>query len=328
MKVLAYCTRSDEIDVFNKLSSKYGHEVTMIPENFSPETAHLAKGYDGITFFVNCKATREALETIASFGVKYIATRGAGFNNIDLVACKELDIKVSNVPAYSPNAVSELTIGLVINLTRKIHRAVERVKEQNFELNGLIGTEVRNLTIGVIGTGRIGLNVIKAFSGFGCKIIANDIYESDEVKKYAEYKSLDEVYKEADIITLHCPLSADNYNMINDKAIEKMKNGVIIINVARGGLVDTAALVRGLKSQKISAAALDTYENEVGIFHDNHTDNVLQDEVLTWLLQCPNVILTPHYAFYTDEAVKNMVETTLLNIKDFELFGAAKNEIA
>lgn len=328
MKVLAYCTRSDEIDVFNKLSSKYGHEVTMIPENFSPETAHLAKGYDGITFFVNCKATREALETIASFGVKYIATRGAGFNNIDLVACKELDIKVSNVPAYSPNAVSELTIGLVINLTRKIHRAVERVKEQNFELNGLIGTEVRNLTIGVIGTGRIGLNVIKAFSGFGCKIIANDIYESDEVKKYAEYKSLDEVYKEADIITLYCPLSADNYNMINDKAIEKMKNGVIIINVARGGLVDTAALVRGLKSQKISAAALDTYENEVGIFHDNHTDNVLQDEVLTWLLQCPNVILTPHYAFYTDEAVKNMVETTLLNIKDFELFGAAKNEIA
>lgn len=328
MKVLAYCTRSDEIDVFNKLSSKYGHEVTMIPENFSPETAHLAKGYDGITFFVNCKATREALETIASFGVKYIATRGAGFNNIDLVACKELDIKVSNVPAYSPNAVSELTIGLVINLTRKIHRAVERVKEQNFELNGLIGTEVRNLTIGVIGTGRIGLNVIKAFSGFGCKIIANDIYESDEVKKYAEYKSLDEVYKEADIITLYCPLSADNYNMINDKAIEKMKNGVIIINVARGGLVDTAALVRGLKSQKISAAALDTYENEVGIFHDNHTDNVLQDEVLTWLLQCPNVILTPHYAFYTDEAVKNMVETTLLNLKDFELFGAAKNEIA
>jgi lactate dehydrogenase-like 2-hydroxyacid dehydrogenase len=327
MKVLAYCTRSDEVERFNKLSQKYKHEITMIPESFSSETAYLAKDYDGIVIFVNCKANREALEIISSFGVKYIASRGVGYDNIDLAACKELGIKASNVPAYSPNSVSELTVGLAITLTRKINAGVKRVEMQNFELDELIGIEIRNLIIGVIGTGKIGFNVIKAFSGFGCSIIANDIYENKEVMQYAKYKPIDEVYAEADIITLHCPLSDKNYHMVNDEAIGKMKNGVIIINVARGGLIDTEALIRGLKSGKIRAAALDTYENEVSIFHNNHTNNVLQDDLLVRLLQYPNVVITPHYAFYTDEAVENMIETALSNLKDFELSGSAKNEI-
>lgn len=327
MKVLAYCVRPDEMEGFKKYSKKYGHEADIRPEPFSPETAHLAEGYDGITILGNCKANREALEIIASFGIKYMASRSAGTNNIDLEACKELGIKATNVPAYSPNSVSEFTVGLAITLTRKINAGIKRVRVQNFGLNGLIGIELRNLTIGVIGTGRIGFNVIKAFSGFGCNIIAHDIYENKEVEKYATYKTADEVYAEADIITLHCPLFEENYHMINDETINKMKDGVIIINAARGGLIDAEALIRGLKSGKVRAAALDTYENEIGIFHSDHTNSILQDDVLARLLQFPNVVITPHYAFYTDEAVSNMVETALSNLKDFEVSGSAKNEI-
>lgn len=327
MKILAYCVRPDEIEAFKEFSKKYGHQVTTITETFSPQSASLAEGYGGISILGNCIATREALEIISSFGIKYMASRSAGTNNIDLEACKEFGIKATNVPAYSPNSVSEFTIGLALTLTRKINAGIKRVQVQNFGLNGLIGTEIRNLTVGVIGTGRIGTNVVKAFSGFGCKIIANDIYQNDEVKKYAEYKTIDELYAEADIITLHCPLFDDNYHMINDDSIAKMKDGVMIINAARGGLVDPEALIKGLKSGKIRGAALDTYENEVGIFHNDHTNSILQDDILARLLQFPNLVITPHYAFYTDEAVSNMVEIALLSLKEFELEGSSKNEI-
>lgn len=327
MKVLAYCVRPDEMDGFDKFSKKYNHEVTTTPQAFSPESAALAEGYEGISILGNCKANREALEIISSLGIKYMATRSAGINNIDLEACKDLGIQVTNVPAYSPNSVSEFTIGLALNLTRKIGAAMGRVQVQNFGLNGLIGIELRNLTIGIIGAGRIGFNVIKAFAGFGCKIIAYDICENKEVEEYAEYKTIEEVYAESDIITLHCPLVDETYHMIDGKAIEQMKNGAILINASRGALVDAEALIRGLKSGKIRGAALDTYENETGIFHSDHTNSILQDDILARLLQFPNVIITPHFAFYTDEAVSNMVEVALSNLKDFELSGMAKNEL-
>ena len=244
MKVLAYHVREDEMEAFKKYSEQYGHEVTTTPQPFSPETAHMAEGYEGISIVGNCIATREALEKIASYGIKYVASRTAGYDNIDLKACKELGIKATNVPAYSPNSVSEFTVGLTIALTRKINQAIKRVEVQNYGLKGLIGIELRNLTIGVIGTGRIGFNVIKAFSGFGGRIIAHDIFQNKEVEKYAEYKSFDEVLAEADIITLHCPLTEDNYHMINDETIAKMKDGVIIVNAARGALIDAEALIR------------------------------------------------------------------------------------
>ena len=327
MKILAYCVRPDEMDGFNEFSKKYGHEVTTVAETFSPESAPLAEGYDGITILGNCHANRRALEIIASFGIKYMASRSAGINNIDLEACDELGIKVTNVPAYSPNSVSEFTVGVALNLTRNIHIGARRAEGQNFGLNGLIGIEVRNLTVGVIGTGRIGFNVVKAFSGFGCRIIAHDIDENKEVEEYAEYKSLDELYAEADIITLHTPLFDENYHMINEESISKMKDGVIIINPARGALVDAEALVKGLKSGKIRGAALDTYEHETGIFHNDHSNSILEDDTLARLLQLPNVIVTPHFAFYTDEAVSNMVEIALSNLKDFQLTGRGKNQI-
>ncbi len=327
MKILAYGVRPDEMQGFREFSKKYGHEVTTVSESFSPESAYLAKGYEGISILGNCRANREALEVLSSLGVKYMASRSAGINNIDLEACKEFGIKATNVPAYSPNSVSEFTVGLALVMTRKINQAIKRVQIQNFSLNGLIGIELRNLTIGVIGTGRIGFNVIKGFSGFGGEIIAYDIYQNKEVENYAEYKTLDKVLAESDIITLHCPLTDENYHMIDNEAIDKMKKGVIIINAARGALIDTEALIKGLKSEKIGGVAIDTYENEVGLFHNDHTNNILQDDTLARLMQFPNVVITPHCAFYTDNAVSNMVEIALSNLRDFELTGKAKNEI-
>lgn len=327
MKVLAYSVRPDEIDGFNKFSKQYGHDVKIISTNFNPSIANLAEGYEGISILGNDLCNREALEKLASLGVKFIAQRVAGTDNIDIEAANELGIKAANVPAYSPNSVSEFTVGLILSLTRNIPYALKRVELQHFGLGGLLGTEVRNLTIGVIGTGRIGFNVIKALFGFGCNIIAYDIYQNDEVKKYATYVSLEELYEKSDIITLHTPLFAENTHMINDESILKMKDGVYIINAARGGLVDSEALLRGLKSGKVGKAALDTYEKEYGVVHNIHMGEILQDDIYTRLLQLPNVLVTPHMAFYTDEAVTNMVEISLSNLKDFELNGLCKNEI-
>ncbi len=327
MKILAYCVRPDEVESFGEFSKKYGHEVELIPQSFGPDVAHLAKGYDAISILGNCKATREALSKIKDYDIKYMASRSAGVNNIDLEAADELGIGVSNVPAYSPNSVSELTVGITLCLTRKIPTALKRVDTQNFALNGLIGVELRNLTIGVIGTGRIGLEVIKGFSGFGAKLIAYDVMENEAAKDYVEYKSLDEVYKTADIITMHIPVTEDNFHMINKESIAKMKDGVFIINSARGGLINTEDLIEGLKSGKVGGAALDTYENEVGVFHNNKMNEILKDDTLAKLRSFPNVVLTPHCGFYTDEAVSNMVETALLSLKEFEMQGSSKCQV-
>lgn len=327
MKILAYCVRPDEVDSFKKFSKKYGHDVDLIPESFGPKTAYLAKGYEAISILGNDNANREALEKLKQYGIKYLATRSAGVNNIDFDAAKEFDINVANVPAYSPNSVSELTVAVTLCLTRKIPFALKRVQLNNFALNGLIGVELRNLTLGIIGTGRIGLKVIEAFSGFGMKkMIGYDIIENEKAKKYIEYKSLDEVYKEADIITFHTPLTEDNYHMIGSKSIDKMKDGVFIINAARGALIDSEALIKGLKSGKIGGAALDSYEYEQGVFHNNRMNEIMKDDTLERLKSFPNVVITPHLGFYTDEAVSNMVEITLSNLKDFEEKRNCKNQ--
>lgn len=327
MKILAYSVRPDEIDAFNEFSSSYGHNVKIISTNFSPQVAHLAEGYEGVSILGNDLCNREALETLSKLGVKYIGQRVAGTDNIDIEAASELGIKAANVPAYSPNSVSEFTVGLILSLTRNIPYAIKRAELQDFSLGGLLGIEVRNLTIGVVGTGRIGINVIKALSGFGCEILANDIYENEEVKKLATYVSLDEIYEKSDVITLHLPLFDESKHMINDESIEKMKKGVYIINAARGGLVDPEALLRGLKSGKVGKAAIDTYEREYGIVHHSHIGEVLQDDTYARLLQMPNVVITPHMAFYTDEAVSNMVEISLSNLRDFETTDNCNNEI-
>ena len=327
MKVLAYCVRPDEISSFEEFSKKFNHEVNTLKDSFSKETAYLAKGYDAVSILGNDNANREAIEEIAKLGVKYLATRSAGINNIDLDAAKENNIRVSNVPAYSPNSVAEFTVGVTLCLARNLKKAFKRVESQNFSLNGLIGFELRNKTIGIIGTGRIGQTVIQGFSGFGAKLIGYDLYQNENAAKYIEYKSLDEVFKEADIITLHCPLTKDNYHLINKKNIEKMKDGVVLINTSRGQLMNTEDVIEGIKCGKIAGLATDVYENEYGIFHSDHQNNILKDETLLALKSFPNVIVTPHYGFYTDEAVSNMVEYSLENLYDFETKKQCKNEV-
>lgn len=327
MKILAYCVRPDEMDSFNKYTKELGHEVTILKESFGPHNAALAQDYEGISILGNCNANAEAIEKISALGVKYLASRSAGVNNIDLEAAKKFNVRVSNVPAYSPNAVAEFAVTATLCVARNLQQAIRRVDTQNFGLDGLIGFELRNKIIGFIGTGRIGLTTIKAFSGFGGKMIGYDLYQNEEAKKYIEYRTLDELFAEADIISLHCPLTEENYHLINRNNIAKMKDGVVIVNTARGALMDSEAVIDGLKSGKIGGLATDVYEHEVGIFHNNHTNSILKDDVLARLLKFPNVLVTPHYGFYTDEAVSNMVEYSLTNLKDFEKTGVCKNEV-
>ncbi|WP_032122931.1 D-isomer specific 2-hydroxyacid dehydrogenase family protein [Clostridium amazonitimonense] len=327
MKILAYCVRPDELSSFEKYSKQIGHEVTVLKESFGPQNAHLAEGYDAVSILGNCNANKEAIEKISKLGVKYLATRSAGINNIDMEAAKKFDVRACNVPAYSPNAVAEFAVASTLCVARNLQQAIRRVDVQNFGLAGLIGFELRNKTIGFIGTGRIGLTTIKAFSGFGAKMIGYDLYQNEEAKKYIEYRTLDELFKEADIISLHCPLTDDNYHIINRENIAKMRDGVVIVNTARGALMDAEAVIEGLKSGKIAGLATDVYENEVGIFHNDHTNSLIKDDNLARLMQFPNVLVTPHFGFYTDEAVANMVEYSLQNLKHFEISGQCKNEI-
>ncbi len=326
MNILAYCVRPDEMESFKKFSGLLDHQVTIIQESFGPHNAVLAKGYDGISILGNCNANAEAIEEIAKVGVKYLATRSAGINNIDLDAAAKWNIKVSNVPAYSPNAVAEFAVTSALCLARNIKQAIHRVEEQNFGLAGLIGFELRKKTIGFIGTGRIGLTAIKAFSGFGAKMIGYDLYPNEEAKKYIDYVTLDELFAEADIISLHCPLTDENHHLISKENINKMKDGTIIINTARGALMDASDINEALKSGKLGGLATDTYEFEVGVFHHDHSNNPVIDPVLQELISLPNVLVTPHYGFYTDEAVANMVEYSLTNLKDFETTGQCHNE--
>lgn len=327
MKIKAYAARPDELASFKKYGQQFGHQVSLERQSLSPQTAELAEGFEGVAILGNCQANREALEKLASYGIHYLASRSAGINNIDLVAAKELGIKVSNVAAYSPNAVSEFAVMSALALLRNLSQAIHRVGVQNFGLAGLIGSEMRNQTVGVIGTGRIGREAAKAYKGFGAEVIGFDLYESEEAKQYLTYHSLDEVLAKADILSFHCPLTDDNYHMVNRQSIDKMKDGVLIVNTARGGLIDAEAALEAIHSGKIGGMALDVYENEVGIVHHDHTNDRLTDRVYNELRALPNVIITPHFAFYTDEAVANMVEYSLDSLKQFSETGESSYEV-
>lgn len=325
MKIITFNTRDDEMDSFTEFSKGLNQDITHLKERFSPETAHLAEGYEAISIVGSCIASQDAIQKIAKLGIKYISTRTTGYDNIDLETAKENNIRVTHVPAYSPNAVAEFVVLGALSLARNLNKITDNVENHNFSLEGLLGFELRNKVIGVIGTGRIGTEVIKTFSGFGSKIIGHDPYENEEAKKYITYKSLDEVFAEADIITLHCPLTEKNKHLINDENIQKMKDGVIIINAARGELVNSLSMIKGLESGKIAGFFMDVYENEEGIFH--HNISSLKDNVLIRLMEFPNVLITPHCAFYTDEAVSNMVEIALNNIYELHSKGSCLNEL-
>lgn len=307
----------DEVS-FNQINQKFGFEIKYFKGHLNINNVPLTKGFDAVCIFVNAVADAEVIDELAKNDVKVIALRCAGYNNVDLNAAKNR-IKVVRVPAYSPYAVAEHTLALMLTLNRKTHKAYNRTREGNFALNGLMGFDMHGKTAGIIGTGKISKILIQTLRSMGLKVIAYDIFPDYAfAEKYEiEYSSLDHLYANADIISLHCPLTKDTEYIINETSIAKMKNGVMIINTGRGKLINTHALIQGLKSKKIGAAGLDVYEEESEYFFEDRSNRVMDDDILARLLSFNNVIVTSHQAFFTQEAMHNIAETTLQNIQDF-----------
>jgi D-lactate dehydrogenase len=316
MKLYVYSMRDfDELPEFERFCSKCNVEWAYTNETPSMENLHYAKGYDVVNI-ITTVIDKDMIDKWQELGVKCIATRTIGYDHIDSEYAKSVGMGVVNI-SYSPASVADYTVMMILMGCRKIRHIMERASVQDFTLKGKIGIELHNATVGVIGTGRIGKTVINELSGFGCNIIAHDIYQSDEVKSKANYVSLEDLYKKSDIITLHAPATEDNYHMINKSAIEQMKTGVIIINCARGSLIDTQALIDGIESGKVGFAGLDVVEQESGLYYFNRMGEPLGNPQLAILKSYSNVIVTPHTAFYTDEAVANMVENSIICAREF-----------
>jgi len=286
------------------------------PFRLEAATAPAAEGAQAVCLFVNDHADADTLRALAKAGIRHIALRCAGFNNVDLNAAKEAGIRVTRVPAYSPHAVAEHTLALLLTLNRRIHRAYNRVRELNFSLNGLVGFDLHGKTAGIIGTGRIGAITAEIFRGFGMKVLAFDPYpqETWAIEKGIQYTGLDEVIREADVLSLHVPLTPETHHLMNAESIACMKPGAVLLNVSRGGLVDTTALIQGLKSGHIGGVGLDVYEEEEGIFFEDLSGGVLQDDELARLLTFPNVLITSHQAFLTREALEEIGRVTVENL--------------
>jgi len=295
------------------------HELRFFEPRLSEETAGLAAGFEAVCVFVNDQVNATVITTLDSLGVRLIALRCAGYNNVDLTAATKHGITVVRVPAYSPYAVAEHTIALMLALNRKLHRAYNRVREGNFALDGLVGFDMHEKTVGVIGTGQIGTVVAQILTGFGCPILALDPLPNATCQSCGvRYVELDELFAQSDIITLHCPLTPENKHLINAAAIAKMKDGVMLINTSRGALLDTVAIIAALKSGKIGYLGLDVYEEEERIFFEDRSGLILSDDIFARLLTFPNLIITGHQAFFTREALSNIAATTIDNITRFE----------
>ncbi len=316
MKVAVFSTKPHDRKSFTEADA--GHEFVFYENRLRSETAGLAEGCEAVCAFVNDELDEPALAGLAACGVKLVALRCAGFNNVDLAAAEKLGIRVMRVPEYSPHAVAEYCLGLLLAANRHIHKAYSRVREGNFELKGLLGFDLHGKTVGVVGTGRIGRIFCQLLSGFGCRILACDPYpQKDAIDAGAEYVELDRLLVESHVITLHCPLTPETHHLIDDTALAQCRDGVLLVNTSRGGLVDTEAVIRHLKSRKIGGLALDVYEEESGIFFENLSDEVIDDDVLMRLMTFPNVLVTSHQAFFTTEALENITRVTLGNLDAF-----------
>lgn len=317
MKVTVYnCREFDEKELFVRYGKELDIELVLCPDAPDKENALLAKGSECIDI-ITSKMPKELLEVFASYGVKYVTTRTIGYDHIDVAAAKELGMTVANAP-YGPCGVADYTVMLILMTIRKMKRILERTNIQDYTLAGIQGRELKDLMIGVIGTGRIGRTVLKDLSGFGCGLLAYDLYENEEVKEWGiPYVSLEEMWKKADLISLHTPLTEENFHMIDEKAIAKMKDGVMIINTARGGLIDTNALISGIESGKIGGAGLDVVENEFGLYYYDHKSDILSNRELSVLRGFPNVTVSHHMAFYTDDCVETVVRDSLLGCRYF-----------
>ena len=318
MKIFFYALREyDEQKYVEKFAKQYSFEYAFTSDYPSMDNIGLAKGYDAISIITN-PMYPEILDALHNEGVKYISTRSIGYEHIDIEYAHSIGMKAAHV-VYSPNSVANYTIMLMLMACRNMPWIMKKADCQDYSLKGKVGKELSTSTVGVIGTGNIGKTVVKHLSGFGCRILAYSCYEDEEVKKYAEYVSLDELLKNSDIITLHVPGNAENTHLIDETAFEKMKDGVIIVNTARGPIVDTKALIASLKSGKVGFAALDTFEGEAGLYYLNKETQKLDNDNMAILKSFPNVILSPHMAFYTEQAVSDMVENSITGILGLEI---------
>lgn len=322
MKVALFSAKSFDQLVFSEMSVRpdlAGFEISYFESSLGIHTAILAKDYPIVCPFVCDDLSAPVVEELYRHGVRLLALRSAGFNHVDVEACRKMGMRVTRVPAYSPHAVAEHAACLLLALNRKIHRAYQRVKELNFSLDGLVGFDIHGKTVGVIGTGKIGAVFASIMSGFGAHVLAFDPHPSAQVRALhgVRYVTLDELTEQADIISLHCPLTVDTHHIIDSQRLARMRNGVIIINTSRGGLVDSQALINALKSGTIGGAGLDVYEEEEGIFFSDLSASVLHDDTLARLLTFPNVLITAHQAFLTREALRNIAETTLRSMHQF-----------
>lgn len=319
MQITVFNTKPYVEKFFNHINKKYNHKIIFHDDPLNSETAELAAGSNAVCIFVNDIADARTLKKLKEYGVNIVALRCAGYNNVDLEAAKELGLCVVRVPAYSPFAVAEHTIALIMALNRKIYKAHARVREGNFSLEGLMGFDMHGTPAGIIGTGKIGQNVARILHGFGCEIYAFDPHGNEELEKMGvKFVSLEELYRKSYIISLHCPLIESTYHMIDEKAIEQMRECVMIINTSRGALIDTVAAINGLKSGKIGYLGLDVYEEEENIFFQDMSNQIIHDDVFARLMMFPNVLVTGHQAFYTYNAVRAIAETTLENISAVE----------
>lgn len=319
MKIAVFSTKPYDRDALDRANKAHGHDLVYFESRLSPATASLARGFDAICPFVNDDLSESVIEVVASSGVRLLTLRSAGFNHVDLRAAAQRQVVVARVPAYSPHAVAEHAIGMILTLNRKFHRAYARVRDGNFSLEGLLGFDLCGKTIGVLGTGKIGTVFCSIALGFGCRVVAHDAYQSPEVEKLGvKYATLGEVLAEADIVALHLPLTPETRHLIDAAAISRMKAGVMLINTSRGALVDTRAVISGLKSGRIGSLGLDVYEEEADLFFEDLSNTVIQDDVFARLLTFPNVLITGHQGFFTKEALERIAETTLSNATAFE----------
>jgi D-lactate dehydrogenase len=321
MHVAVFSTKRYDERFLNRCNRE-GHRLDFLEARLTPETAGLARGADAICAFVNDELGRPTIERLAEVGVKLIALRSAGFNHVDLDAAAAAGIAVARVPAYSPHAVAEHTLALILALNRKTHRAYNRVREGNFALEGLMGFDIEGKTAGIVGTGKIGTVLARILIGFGCRIVAHDPCPSDACRTMGvRYVDTPNLFAGSDIIALQCPLTPDTHHLIDDAAIAAMKPGVMLINTSRGAVIDTPAVIRGLKSGRIGSLGLDVYEEEADLFFEDLSDQVIPDDVFSRLLTFPNVLITGHQGFFTEEALTAIAESTLGNITAFERDG-------
>jgi D-lactate dehydrogenase len=329
MKVAAFSTKPYDERFLSAANREAGHQLVFLEMRLTEATAFAVAGAEAACVFVNDDCSAPVLERLKAEGVRLLALRSAGFNHVDLAAAKALGLTVARVPEYSPNAVAEHTAAIVLALNRKIHRAYARVREGNFALEGLLGFDLHGRTVGVVGTGRIGCAFIRIMRGFGCTVLAYDPYPNPVAEDLgAQYVPLPELLANADIVSLHCPLTPETCHLIDAGAVDAMREGAMLVNTSRGGVIDTRAVIRGLKSGRIGSLGLDVYEEEEGLFFENLSDQVIKDDVFARLLTFPNVLITGHQAFFTADALTAIAETTLGNITAFERTGAPLHPIS